>query len=172
VKLAQAIVHDPSLMFLDEPTSGMDPQGREELLGLVTKMASSEKTIIVSSHILQDVERICDYAVIIDSGKLVRAGEMKTLLAGEQGVRSLTIRGSAEALSRYAQALERVCQIDERKDESGNQITLLVRGCEDGSKVFQLAAENGVQVRSYHPEMLDLEEVFLRAFRGGEKDGH
>jgi len=48
-----------------------------------------------------------------------------------------------------------VCQIDERKDESGNQITLLVRGCEDGSKVFQLAAENGVQVRSYHPEMLD-----------------
>jgi len=172
VKLAQAIVHDPRLMFLDEPTSGMDPQGREELLGLVTKMASSEKTIIVSSHILQDVERICDYAVIIDSGKLIRAGEMKTLLAGEQGVRSLTIRGNAEALSRYAQALERVCQIDERKDESGNQITLLVRGCEDGSKVFQLAAENGVQVRSYHPEMLDLEEVFLRAFRGGEKDGH
>ena len=172
VKLAQAIVHDPSLMFLDEPTSGMDPQGREELLGLVKKMASSEKTIIVSSHILQDVERICDYAVIIDSGKLVRAGEMKTLLAGEQGVRSLTIRGNAEALSRYAQALERVCQIDERKDESGSQITLLVRGCEDGSKVFQLAAENGVQVRSYHPEMLDLEEVFLRAFRGGEKDGH
>lgn len=172
VKLAQAIVHDPSLMFLDEPTSGMDPQGREELLGLVTKMASSEKTIIVSSHILQDVERICDYAVIIDSGKLVRAGEMKTLLAGEQGVRSLTVRGSAEALSQYAQALERVCRIDERKDESGNQITLLVRGCEDGRKVFQLAAENGVQVRSFHPEMLDLEEVFLRAFRGGGRDGH
>lgn len=172
VKLAQAIVHDPSLMFLDEPTSGMDPQGREELLGLVTKMASSEKTIIVSSHILQDVERICDYAIIIDSGKLIRAGEMTTLLAGEQGVRSLTVRGSAEALSRYARALESVCRIDEKKDESGNQITMLVRGCEDGRKVFQLAAENGVQVRSFHPEMLDLEEVFLRAFRGGERDGH
>ncbi|MCJ7464774.1 MAG: ABC transporter ATP-binding protein [Thermoplasmata archaeon] len=172
VKLAQAIVHDPKLMFLDEPTSGMDPQGREELLGLVTKMASSEKTIIVSSHILQDVERICDYAIIVDSGKLVRSGEMKTLLAGEQGVRSLTIRGSAEALSRYAQALERACRIVERKDEAGNQITFLVRGCEDGKKVFQLAAENGVQVRSYHPEMLNLEEVFLRAFRGGERDGH
>jgi ABC-2 type transport system ATP-binding protein len=172
VKLAQAIVHDPSLMFLDEPTSGMDPQGREELLGLVTKMASSEKTIIVSSHILQDVERICDYAIIIDSGKLVRAGEMKSLLAGEQGVRSLTIRGSAEALSRYAKALESVCQIGERKDESGNQMTLLIRGCEDGMKIFKLAADNGVQVRSYHPEMLDLEEVFLRAFRGGGRDGH
>ena len=172
VKLAQAIVHDPKLMFLDEPTSGMDPQGREELLALVKKMASSEKTIIVSSHILQEVERICDYAVIIDNGKLVRSGDMKTLLAGEEGVRSLTIRGSAPALSRYIQALEQACHIVDREDESGDQITLLVRGCEDGKKVFLLAAEKGVQVRSFHPEMLDLEEVFLRAFKGGEKDGH
>jgi ABC-2 type transport system ATP-binding protein len=172
VKLAQAIVHDPKLLFLDEPTSGMDPQGREELLGLVKKMASSEKTIILSSHILQDVERICDYAVIINNGKLVRSGEMKTLLAGEEGVRSLTIRGSAAALSGYVRALEQICQIVEKRDEAGEQITLLVRGCEDGKKVFRLAAENGVQVRSLHPEILDLEEVFLRAFRGGGRDGH
>lgn len=172
VKLAQAIVHDPKLMFLDEPTSGMDPQGREELLALVKKMASSEKTIIVSSHVLQEVERICDYAVIIDNGKLVRSGDMKTLLTGEEGVQSLTIRGSAPALSRYIQALEQVCHIVDREDESGGQITLLVRGCEDGKKVFLLAAEKGVQVRSFHLEMLDLEEVFLRAFKGGERDGH
>lgn len=172
VKLAQAIVHDPKLLFLDEPTSGMDPQGREELLGLVKKMASSEKTIILSSHILQDVERICDYAVIINNGKLVRYGEMKTLLAGEEGVRSLTVRGPATALSGYVRALEQICQIIDRRDEAGEQITLLVRGCEDGKKVFRLAAENGVQVRSLRPESLDLEEVFQRAFRGGGRDGH
>jgi ABC-2 type transport system ATP-binding protein len=172
VKLAQAMVHDPKLLFLDEPTSGMDPQGREELLSLVEKMASSEKTIIVSSHILQEVERICDYAVIIDNGKLVRSGEMKTLLAGEEGVQSLTVRGNVPALSRYVQALEQVCQIFDKKDEAGDQITLLIRGCEDGKKVFILAAENGVQVRSFHPERLDLEEVFLRSFRGGGRDGH
>ena len=172
VKLAQAIVHDPKLLFLDEPTSGMDPQGREELLGLVKRMASSEKTIIVSSHILQEVERICDYAVIINNGKLVRSGEMKTLLAGEEGVRSLTVRGPAAALSGYVRALEQICQIIDKKDEAGEQITLLIRGCDDGQKVFRLAAENGVQLRSYHPERLDLEEVFLRAFRGGGRDGH
>jgi len=172
VKLAQAIVHDPKLLFLDEPTSGMDPQGREELLGLVKKMASSEKTIILSSHILQDVERICDYAVIINNGKLIRSGEMKTLLAGEEGVRSLTVRGPATALSGYVRALEQICQIIDRRDEAGEQITLLVRGCEDGKKVFRLAAENGVQVRSLRPESLDLEEVFQRAFRGGGRDGH
>jgi len=172
VKLAQAIVHDPKLLFLDEPTSGMDPQGREELLGLVKKMASSEKTIIVSSHILQDVERICDYAVIISNGKLVRSGEMKTLLAGEEGVRSLTVRGSAAALASYVRALEQICQVVDKRDEAGEQITLLIKGCEDGKKFFKLASEHGVQVRSLHPESLDLEEVFLRAFRGGGRDGH
>lgn len=172
VKLAQAMVHDPKLLFLDEPTSGMDPQGREEMLSLVKKMASSEKTIIVSSHILQEVERVCDYAVIIDSGKLVRSGEMKSLLAGEEGVLSLTIRGDATAMSRYVRALEKVCQIIDRRDAVGEQITMLIRGCEEGNKVFKLAAENGVQVRSFHPERLDLEEVFLRAFRGGGRDGH
>jgi len=172
VKLAQAMVHDPKLLFLDEPTSGMDPQGREEMLSLVKKMASSEKTIVVSSHILQEVERVCDYAVIIDNGKLVRSGEMKNLLAGEEGVRSLTVRGGATSLSRYVRALEQICQIIEKRDEAGEQVTLLVRGCDDGKKVFKLAAENGVQVRSFHPERLDLEEVFLRAFRGGGRDGH
>jgi hypothetical protein len=48
----------------------------------------------------------------------------------------------------------------------------MVRGCEDGKKIFRLAAENGVQVRSFRPEKLDLEEVFIRAFRGGGRDGH
>jgi ABC-2 type transport system ATP-binding protein len=172
VKLAQAIVHDPKLLFLDEPTSGMDPQGREEMLGLVTEMASSEKTVVVSSHILEDVERICDYAVIIDNGKLIRSGEMATLLAGEEGVRSLTARGSSAALARFVRALEKICKVADKEYEPGEQITLMVRGCEDGKKIFRLAAESGVQVRSFRPEKLDLEEVFIRAFRGGGKDGH
>ena len=65
-----------------------------------------------------------------------------------------------------------MCQIIGRRDAVGEQVTMLIRGCEEGSKVFKLAAENGVQVRSFHPERLDLEEVFLRAFRGGGRDGH
>ncbi|MBN1677716.1 MAG: ABC transporter ATP-binding protein [Candidatus Thermoplasmatota archaeon] len=172
IKLAQAIIHDPELLFLDEPTSGMDPQGREELLDLVKKMASSEKTIIVSSHILQDVERVCDYAVIIDSGRLVKSGDMRALLAGEEGVRSISVRGDAPSLQRYVKALEKLCRIIDKKDDVVGQLTLLVRGCEDGRLVFRLAAENGVQMRRFHPERLDLEEVFLRAFRGGGRDGH
>ncbi|GIW05011.1 MAG: hypothetical protein KatS3mg059_1631 [Thermomicrobiales bacterium] len=74
VKLAQAIVHDPELVFLDEPTNGLDPQGREEMLALITRIHRALGiTVVVSSHILEEIERVCDYVVIIDGGRLVLA---------------------------------------------------------------------------------------------------
>lgn len=172
VKLAQAIVHDPSLLFLDEPTSGMDPNGREEMLGLVTKIGASDKTIIVSSHILQEVERVCEYALIISEGRLVRDGRMGALMAGEEGLQNLTVRGSAENLTKFVKELENACQIANRTDEGVGQVTLLVRGCGDGRRLFALAAEHAVQVRNYMPDKLSLEDVFLQAFQGGETGGH
>lgn len=171
VKLAQAIVHDPPLLFLDEPTSGMDPQGREEMLELVRMIGSSDKTVLVSSHILQEVERVCDYIVIISNGKLIREGETRTLVAGEEGVQSLTIRGDEGNLTRFVGMLGETCEIMEAKEEGGRQMALLIRGCRDGRQIFGLARESGVQIRRYQPERLDLEEVFLRSFRGGAKDG-
>src|SRR5215212_90624 len=74
VKLAQAIVHDPELVFLDEPTNGMDPQGREEMLELITRIHRHLGiAVVVSSHILEDIERVCDYVVIVNGGRLVLA---------------------------------------------------------------------------------------------------
>ncbi len=171
VKLAQAIVHDPSLLFLDEPTSGMDPQGREEMLDLVRKIGESDKTVIVSSHILQEVERVCDFVVIISNGKLVRSGETRALVAGEEGVQSITVRGDEAAITAYVKALGEISQVVRRGEEGGGQASLLVRNCRDGRAVFLLARDNGVQIRNYRPERLDLEEVFLRSFKEGEKNG-
>src|SRR5690606_20241764 len=72
VKLAQAIVHDPKLVFLDEPTAGMDPQGREEMLELVERIYRRMGiSVVFSSHILEDIERVCDYVVILDGGRLL-----------------------------------------------------------------------------------------------------
>ena len=72
VKLAQSIVHDPQLVFLDEPTAGMDPPGRDGMLELVDRIhRMMGMTVVLSSHILEDIERVCDYVVIIDGGKLV-----------------------------------------------------------------------------------------------------
>jgi ABC-2 type transport system ATP-binding protein len=72
VKLAQAIVHDPELVFLDEPTNGLDPLGREEMLDLIGRINRQLAILVVlSSHILDDVERVCDYVVVLDGGQVV-----------------------------------------------------------------------------------------------------
>jgi len=73
-KLAQAIVHDPKLVLLDEPTSGLDPSGREDMLDLITRLGSFGIDVVVSSHVLRDIERTCDYVVMLDRGTLLRAG--------------------------------------------------------------------------------------------------
>jgi ABC-2 type transport system ATP-binding protein len=77
VKLAQALVHDPRLLFLDEPTAGLDPQGRDEMLDLVERTGNSFGiSIVMSSHLLGEIERVCDALVVIDEGKLVRSGRI------------------------------------------------------------------------------------------------
>jgi ABC-2 type transport system ATP-binding protein len=79
--LAQALLTNPRLLVLDEPTSGLDPAGRNDVLELLSTLKSEGKTIFLSSHILPEVEQICDRIVIIDRGRLVRAGRLRELLA-------------------------------------------------------------------------------------------
>ena len=77
VKLAQALVHDPRLLFLDEPTNGLDPQGRDEMLDLIERTGHSFGiSILMSSHLLSEIERVCDALVVIDEGRLVKAGRI------------------------------------------------------------------------------------------------
>jgi ABC-2 type transport system ATP-binding protein len=83
--IAQSLLGDPELLILDEPTSGLDPSGRKEVRDLVLSLKAAGKTIFLSSHLLSEVEQICDQAVIIDRGRVVRAGTMDTLLVtGDQ----------------------------------------------------------------------------------------
>src|SRR4029079_2900579 len=80
IKLAQALVHDPDLVFLDEPTNGMDPMGRDEMLELVRDLSHNKGVnVIVSSHLLPDVEYTCDYAVVIDKGQVATQGPIDAL---------------------------------------------------------------------------------------------
>ena len=83
VKLAQAIVHDPEIVFLDEPTNGMDPQGRDEMLRLIRRIYRELGiSVIVSSHLLEDIERVCDHVMMVDRGKLVVEGRIEDLMRG------------------------------------------------------------------------------------------
>lgn len=77
VKLAQAIVHDPDLLLLDEPASGLDPEGRVQMLDLIKRLATFDVNVIVSSHVLTDIEQTCDWVVMLDAGRLLRSGPLQ-----------------------------------------------------------------------------------------------
>ena len=78
-KMAQALVHDPTLVLLDEPTAGLDPEGREDMLDLIERLGGFGINVLVSSHVLTDIERTCDWVVMLDGGKVLRSGPISGL---------------------------------------------------------------------------------------------
>src|ERR687891_2580132 len=98
IKLAQAIVHDPDLLFLDEPTNGMDPKGRDEMLELIRDLAHNKGVnLILSSHLLPDVEYTCDHVVVLDQGTVATQGPIATLKEHGGRVFELRIKGDSAA---------------------------------------------------------------------------
>ena len=94
IKLAQAIVHDPDLLFLDEPTNGMDPKGRDEMLELIHDLAHNKNVnLILSSHLLPDVEYTCDHVVVMDKGTVATYGPIEALKGTHGRVYELRIKG-------------------------------------------------------------------------------
>ena len=96
IKLAQALVHDPDLLFLDEPTNGMDPKGRDEMLELVRDLAHNKGVnLILSSHLLPDVEYTCDHVVVMDKGRVVAHGPIAALKQPRGRVYELRVKTPA-----------------------------------------------------------------------------
>jgi ABC-2 type transport system ATP-binding protein len=178
VKLAQAIVHDPGLVFLDEPTAGMDPQGREEMLDLILRIHRMFGiSVIVSSHILEDIERVCDYIVILDSGRLV-AAEPLAGIGVEQGDLLVRIDGDAQAFVARLAALG--VQAEPSHSEEALAGDLMVRFDSDQvyDAVRDAAADTGVSLRSLRKRSRTLEDLYLGSVTGlpatqaGGSNGH
>jgi len=152
-KLAQAIVHDPQLVFLDEPTAGLDPSGREEMLDLIGRLGSFGIDVVVSSHVLRDIERTCDFVVMLDSGTLLHAGSIGTSVDADI-VHVELIDGAAA----FEQAL-----INAGADVEGTGNRMAVR-CDDDD-VFDLvrdaAARSGASLLSLGASGSSLEDMFL-----------
>jgi ABC-2 type transport system ATP-binding protein len=162
VKLAQAIVHDPEILFLDEPTNGMDPNGREEMLELIRRIAASDKSILVSSHILHDIEKVCGNAVIVNNGKVVVQGSLESLLSQGAERKSVKVKGSAERILAFVERLRVDYKVISVTDQFGLAMIVL-ENPEGSAAIFALAKKAGVQIRSYLPERISLEDVFIRA---------
>ncbi len=165
VKLAQAIVHDPAVLFLDEPTNGMDPLGREEMLELIARISASDKTILVSSHILQDVEKVCREAVIVSGGKVVNRGSIEDLMAPAQGRKRLTARGAPENLRAFTDLLCKEHEVVDISEEFGQVRVVLVTSA-DSRSIFELACRQGVRIRSYQPDKISLEDIYISSVGG------
>ncbi len=170
VKLAQAIVHDPEILFLDEPTNGMDPEGREEMLSLIKKIGKSGKTIIVCSHILNEVEKVSEYIFIINDGRKLLEGSIESLIEGDEGRYRIKVRGEKDFLENFIEHLKESYEISSPQYE-GEQLELIVDGVEDNKHIFEIADELNVQLRSIRKHKLTLEDVFVDAFERGDLYG-
>jgi ABC-2 type transport system ATP-binding protein len=162
IKLAQALIHDPELIFLDEPTTGLDPTGRREMLKLVKGIVKEhEKNIIFSSHILPDIEQICDKVVILNHGELVTTGNLKDLLYEKYPDIVVRVRG---ALGKFIQLLrENGFKSEKRKND------ILIKYQPNITKqVIRLAAEAGVQLRYLNSSKRSLEELFIKLINKNE----
>src|SRR5476649_1428122 len=160
IKLAQAIVHDPDLIFLDEPTNGMDPKGRDEMLALVRDIVDNKGiTLILSSHLLPDVEFACDHVVVLDKGAVATQGPISALKGTTGRVFELRVKG--ERSIAFADVL-RAEGIECRGDLS-EVMRVYMPEHQGPELLFQLAARHGMQVRHLRPSVPTLEDVFATA---------
>jgi ABC-2 type transport system ATP-binding protein len=155
VGLAAALVHEPELLLLDEPMSGLDPVGRKEVRDLIVDEQARGRTVFFSSHILADVEMLCDRVCILRRGEVVLAGHLDELLGA--GRRSeVTLR---DVNAELRDELTKLGHVDK---EVGGTIALDVEGDEAVANVLKLALQKGARIESVTPKRETLEDVFVR----------
>ena len=162
VGLAQAMIHDPQVLILDEPTSGLDPNQLVEIRGLI-KRIGVEKTVMLSTHIMQEVEAICDRVIIIDRGKLVADDKASSLRSRTQQNEALEVEFDREVEANLLLSIEGVQQAQRK---AGNTWILVHAASIDiRPAVFRSAVENGLQVLGLQKSERGLEEVFKELTR-------
>ena len=162
VRLAQALVHDPDLLFLDEPTNGLDPEGREETLTVIGDLARRHgKRVVLCSHLLRDVERTCDHVVLLAGGRVARQGTMAEVRGGRKDF--LRVRGRGEAAGFETTLRAAGCTVS----RAGADFVVGVPAGAGSAPVFTAAAESGWDLRSVAPEEVSLEDVFVEAVASG-----
>jgi ABC-2 type transport system ATP-binding protein len=156
VGLAAALVHDPELLVLDEPMSGLDPVGRKEVRDLVLEEKKRGRTVFFSSHILSDVEMLCDHVTILRRGEVVVAGELHALLGAGKRRSEITLANVPEALR---DALAKAAHLTRTV---GERVVMEVEGDAAVREVVAQAFEAGARLESVMPKRETLEDLFVR----------
>jgi len=164
VGLAQAILHDPDVLILDEPTDGLDPNQKHHVRALIREMAA-DKAIIVSTHILEEVEAVCSRAIIIAQGRIVADGSPEQLLARDPSHNAIIVRAAREHLSGVETALEGIGTISRINGNRPGQEdpVLLIAGNNDASIIARISdriREKDLNVEEVYIEKGALDRVF------------
>lgn len=158
VGLAQAMIHDPKVLILDEPTTGLDPNQLEEIRGLI-KNIGKEKTIMLSTHIMQEVEAICDKTIIVNHGKIVADDQTEALQKEQKNQIVLTVEFDKEVAASALQKIEGVVQV---KNSHGNFWVIEIKDDAVRNNIFQFAMQKDMVILTMQKETQSLEAVFKK----------
>lgn len=165
--LAQALMHDPQILILDEPTDGVDPVGRAELRTLLVELKGRGKTIFINSHLLQEIELVCDRVAILHKGQLVAVGNIAELTRGKATSVVFELVLPAAQDSGWQAAFEGLDARPPRCKPGGTyEVCVTVGGQPDVDRCVDRLRQAGVSIVSITPHKLTLEEAFLEVVQG------
>lgn len=160
VGLAQSLVNDPEIVFLDEPMSGLDPIGRREIRELIAELREQGKTVFMSTHILSDIEALCDNVAILRKGKLAATGKLDDLLmqSGKRQAFEIVVKGVSKEMLQTR--ISDVSGAEIFAKPNGANIQVLQEN--DIEKVLQIIKNSGGNLISVQPVKQSLEELFVK----------
>ena len=162
LKLAAALVHDPDALFLDEPTSGLDPKGHADMLKLIREIGKSGKDMLISSHLVNEIERVCQQIMVIQDGKLKKYERIDNLKEGQSLVYRVSIRGDGETF--LALLKKRGVALLAR---DGNHFTVQLADEAVKPALFQACLAQEIQIRVFIPQEHTLQEALMDIIDAG-----
>lgn len=167
--LARALIHDPKVLILDEPASGLDPRARVEMRDILKQLKGMGKTILISSHILPELAEMCDEIGVIDGGRLIAHGsvaDIQAQLAGEKHI-TVKVKGLLENVATFFEEDPFVSSVELHTDK--NSVTFNYRGTDDDQiDLLKKAMDHSIRIISFAETETDLEDVFMEITKGAK----
>ncbi|WP_174612886.1 ABC transporter ATP-binding protein [Virgibacillus ihumii] len=168
--LARALIHDPEVLILDEPASGLDPRARVEMRGILRELKNMDKTIIISSHILPELSELCDELGVIENGQLIAHGNVSQIESQLQAQKVLlvTVNENVEHAISFFEDDPNVLEID-RSEQDAQLLQLSYQGTDDEQvALLKKAVGSGIPVLTLSQKQTNLEDIFMEITKGGE----
>ncbi|MBM4341826.1 MAG: ABC transporter ATP-binding protein [Deltaproteobacteria bacterium] len=158
LRLAMAMAHGPELLILDEPTAGLDPEGRQQMLDLVAEIAAAGVAVVLSTHVLPDVEAVCDHVVLLSRGQVGYNGTVAGFKSGTGSRWKIRVVGDAQNLASAVRAAGLECEVEGRS-------VVVSAPADAAAMLWSLCVGAGVGVRAFGPLEEDMGSAFVRHLR-------